>query len=68
MFSPASGIISTEQDTISVQVNPGGLSTGTYSGFFNITITDKNDKIQTATIPVTLSFPLAARRQPPAYS
>ena len=53
MISPASGTISTEQDTISVQVNPSGLSAGTYSGFFNIEVTGKNDRIQTATIPVT---------------
>jgi hypothetical protein len=54
VFSPASGIISTEQDAISVRVNASGLSPGTYSGIFNIAITAKNDKIQTATIPVTL--------------
>ena len=53
IVSPASGTISAEQETISVQVNPSGLSTGTYSGFFNIAVTGKNDKIQTATIPVT---------------
>jgi Viral BACON domain len=53
MISPASGTISTEQDTISVQVNPSGLATGTYSGFFNIEVTGKNDRVQTATIPVT---------------
>ena len=53
MISPASGTIATEVDTISVQVNPDGLSTGTYSGSFNIAIADKNGKIQTATIPVT---------------
>jgi hypothetical protein len=53
IISPASGTISAEQDTISVEVNPSGLSTGTYSGFFNIAITGKNDRIQTATIPVT---------------
>jgi len=53
MISPASGTISTEQDTISVQVNPGGLSPGTYKGVFNIEVTGKNDRIQTATIPVT---------------
>ncbi len=53
MISPASGTISTEQDTISVQVNPSGLSPGTYSGVFNIEVTGKNDRIQTATIPVT---------------
>lgn len=53
MISPASGTIATEVDTISVQVNPGGLSPGTYSGSFNIAIADKNGNIQTATIPVT---------------
>jgi hypothetical protein len=53
MISPAAGTIATEQDTISVQVNPDGLSTGTRSGSFNIAITDRNGKIQTATIPVT---------------
>jgi hypothetical protein len=53
MISPASGTISSEQGTISVQVNPSGLSTGTYSSSFNITVTSKNDRIQTATIPVT---------------
>ena len=53
IISPATGTISAEQDTISVQVNPSGLSTGTYSGFFNIAVTGKNDRIQTATIPVT---------------
>ncbi len=53
MISPASGTISTEQDTISVQVNPSGLASGTYSGSFNIAVTGKNDRLQTATIPVT---------------
>ena len=53
MLSPASGMISTEQDTISVQVNPSGLSTGTYSSSFNIVVTGKNGGTQTATIPVT---------------
>lgn len=53
MISPASGTISTEQDTISVQVNPSGLSAGTYSSSFTISVTDKHDRNQTATIPVT---------------
>ena len=53
MISPASGTISTEQDTISVQVNPSGLSTGTYSGFFDIAVTGRHHRIQTVTIPVT---------------
>jgi len=55
MISPASGTISTEQDTISVQVNPSGLSTGTYSGSFTIAVTGKNERIRTATIPVTFA-------------
>jgi len=54
IISPASGTISTEQDTISVQVNPSGLSTGTYSSSFDIAVTGKYDRIRTATIPVTL--------------
>lgn len=53
MISPASGTISTEQDTISVQVNPSGLSAGTYSSSFTISVSTKNDRLQTATIPVT---------------
>ena len=53
IISPASGTISTEKDAISVQVNPSGLSTGTYSSSFNIAVTSKNGRIQTATIPVT---------------
>jgi len=53
MLSPASGTISTEHDTIAVQVNPSGLSAGSYSSSFNIAVTGKNDRIQTATIPVT---------------
>ena len=54
IISPASGTISREQDTISVQVNPSGLSTGTYSSSFDIAVTGKYDRIRTATIPVTL--------------
>lgn len=53
MLSPTSGTISTEQDTIAVQVNPGGLSAGTYSSAFTIEVTGKTDRTQTATIPVT---------------
>ena len=52
MISPASGTVSVEKDTISVQVNPNGLSAGTYSSSFTISVTDKKDRIQTATIPV----------------
>jgi hypothetical protein len=57
VISPASGTISTEQDAISVQVNPGGLLPGTYSGSFNIKVICRNDRIQTATIPVTFVVP-----------
>ena len=53
MLTPASGTISTEQDTISVQVNTSGLSAGTYGSSFNIAVSSKNGGIQTATIPVT---------------
>ena len=53
MISPASGTISTEQDTISVQVNPSGLSTGSYSSSFNIAVANKYGGTQTATIPVS---------------
>jgi hypothetical protein len=53
MLSPSSGSISTEKDTISVQVNTSGLSAGSYSSSFNIAVTGKNGGTQTATIPVT---------------
>lgn len=53
MLTPASGTISTEQDTVSVQVNTSGLSAGTYGSSFNIAVSSKNGGIQTATIPVT---------------
>ena len=62
-ISPASGTISTEQDTISVQVNPLGFSAGTYSSAFTIAITGRNGGIQTATIPVT--FTVSAAPVPP---
>ena len=42
MLSPASGTISTEHDTIALQVNPSGLSAGTYSSSFNIAVANKN--------------------------
>ena len=53
IISPTSGTISTEQDTISAQVSPGGLSAGTYSSSFTIAVTGKNGGIQTATIPIS---------------
>jgi len=55
MLSPASGTISTEQDTISVQVSPSGLSAGSYSSSFTIAVTGRNGGTQTATIPVTFA-------------
>lgn len=55
MLSPSSGTISTEKDTISVQVNTSGLSAGSYSSSFNIAVTGKNGGTQTATIPVTFA-------------
>jgi hypothetical protein len=54
LLSPASGTISTEHDTIVVQVTPSGLSAGTYSSSFNIAVANKNGGTQTATIPVTV--------------
>lgn len=56
ILSPSSGTISTEQDKISVQVNTGGLSAGSYSSSFNIAVTGKNGGTQTATIPVTFAI------------
>ncbi|TKS57740.1 MAG: hypothetical protein EWM72_03467 [Nitrospira sp.] len=52
MLSPTSGTISTEKDTIAVQVDPSGLAVGTYSGSFRIAVADKNGRTQSATIPV----------------
>lgn len=68
IISPASGTISTEQDTISVQVNPSGLSTGTYSSSFNIAVTGKNGGIQTATIPVTFVISTGGTTTTPSIS
>jgi len=66
MLSPASGTISTEQDTISVQVNPNGLSAGTYSSSFNIAVTNKNRGTQTATIPVSFVISISSRTTIPS--
>lgn len=51
-LSPTSGTISTEKDTIAVQVDPSGLAVGTYTGSFSIAVADKNGRMQTAMIPV----------------
>jgi hypothetical protein len=52
--APAGGTISTEQDTVAVQVNPAGLAAGTYKGSIRIVIPDKRGRTQTATVPVTM--------------
>jgi len=54
MVSPTSGTISTEHDTISVQVNQSGLSAGTYNSTVRIAIAGKNGLCQTATVAVSL--------------
>ena len=54
MVSPASGTISTEQDTISVEVNHSGLSAGTYNGIVHIAIAGRNGGYQTASVAVSL--------------
>jgi hypothetical protein len=54
MVSSASGTISTEQNTISVEVNQSGLSAGTYNGIVRIAIADRNGGYQTASVAVSL--------------
>ena len=54
MVSPTSGTISTEHDTISVQVNQSGLSAGTYNSTVRIAIAGKNGLYQTASVAVSL--------------
>lgn len=68
LISPASGTISTGQDTISVQVNPSGLSAGTYSNSFTIAVTGKSGGTQTATIPVTFVVSSSSTTTPPPNS
>ncbi|MDP2384565.1 MAG: fibronectin type III domain-containing protein [Nitrospirota bacterium] len=52
--SPASGTISREQDTITMQVNQLGLSAGTYTSTVQIAIADRYGRFETES--VTVSF------------
>lgn len=52
--SPASGTISREQDTITVQVNQLGLSAGTYNSTVQIAIADRYGRYQTESVAVSL--------------
>ena len=52
--SPASGIITREKDTITVQVNQLGLSAGSYSSTVQIAIADRNGHYQTESVAVRL--------------
>jgi predicted secreted protein len=52
--SPASGTISREQDTITVQVNQLGLSAGTYNSTVQIAIADRYGRYQTESVTVSL--------------
>jgi len=47
-----------------VQINPTGLSAGTYSSSFNIAVAGKNGKNQTATIPVTFVISTSSSTTP----
>ena len=52
--SPASGTISREHDTITVQVNQLGLSAGTYNSTVQIAIADRYGRYQTESVAVSL--------------
>lgn len=54
VVSPASGTISREQDTITVQVNQLGLSAGTYNSNVQIAIADRYGRYQTESVAVSL--------------
>jgi len=54
VVSPASGTISREQDTITVQVNQLGLSAGTYNSTVQIAIADRYGRYQTESVAVSL--------------
>lgn len=54
VVSPASGTISREQDTITVQVNQLGLSAGTYNSTVQIAIADRYGRYQTESVTVSL--------------
>jgi hypothetical protein len=52
--TPTGGTISTERDSVTVQVNPAGLTAGTYNSSVRIVIPDKRNRTQTATVPITM--------------
>ena len=52
--SPASGTITREQDTITVQVNQLGLSAGTYNSTVQIAIADRYGRYQTESVTISL--------------
>jgi hypothetical protein len=54
VVSPASGTISREQDTITVQVNQLGLSAGTYNSTVQIAIADRYGRYQTESVAISL--------------
>ena len=54
VVSPASGTISREEDTITVQVNQLGLSAGTYNSTVQIAIADRYGRYQTESVAISL--------------
>lgn len=54
VVSPASGTITREQNTITVQVNQLGLSAGTYNSTVQIAIADRYGRYQTESVAVSL--------------
>jgi hypothetical protein len=52
--SPASGTVTREQNTITVQVNQLGLSAGTYNSIVQIAIADRYGRYQTESVTVSL--------------
>ena len=64
--SPASGIITREQDTITVRVNQLGLSAGTYSSIVQIAIADRYGHYQTESVAVRLIVSGGVTTPPPS--
>lgn len=64
--TPTSGTLSTEQDQITVSVNPTGLSAGTYSTSVVIVIAGMKGRINRTTIPV--SFTVGGTGSTPSIS
>ena len=54
VVTPASGMITREQEQIVVQVNATGMPSGTYNGTIRIAIADKKNKTQVTSVPVTM--------------